>query len=183
MGGLRQDLNSLRQESDASMRSRWDRSIPFAEAIFDRWDRARGLGLGAGTSVFDSVHLLGEVVVGENVWIGPFVMLDGSGALLSIGDGCDISAGVHVYTHDTARRCVSREVNPVESGPVMIGRDTYLGSQAVVVPGTTIGSQCVVGANSLVNADIPDRTIVAGSPARPIGKVEVTDEVRFVYED
>jgi acetyltransferase-like isoleucine patch superfamily enzyme len=64
----------------------------------------------------------------------------------------------------------------------MVGRDTYLGSQVIVVPGTTIGSQCVLGANSFVNMDVPDRTIVAGSPARPIGRVEVTDQVHFVYD-
>jgi acetyltransferase-like isoleucine patch superfamily enzyme len=183
MSGLHGDLNSLRRQSDALMRSQWDRSLPFAETIFDRWERARDLRLGTGTSLFDSVHVLGEVVVGENVWVGPFVILDGSGSVLSIGDGCDISAGVHIYTHDTARRCVSHGVAPIEVGSVMIGCDTYLGSQAVVVPGTTIGSQCVVGANSLVNSDIPDRTIVAGSPARPIGRVEVTDQVRFAYHD
>ncbi len=182
MSGLHDDLNLLRKEADASMRSLWARSLPFAETIFDRRNRARSLGFGTGTTIFDSVHVLGEVVVGEDVWIGPFTMLDGSGALLSIDSGCDISAGVHIYTHDTAMRCVSQGTAPVHSGPVMVGRDTYLGSQVIVVPGTTIGSQCVLGANSFVNMDVPDRTIVAGSPARPIGRVEVTDQVHFVYD-
>jgi acetyltransferase-like isoleucine patch superfamily enzyme len=66
--------------------------------------------------------------------------------------------------------------------PVSIGDGTYVGSQSVVVAGTRIGSRCIVGANSLVNADVPDRTIVAGSPAVPIGHVEGDGiDVRCVF--
>ncbi len=171
MSDLAEGLRILRHESDASMRESWNRSLPFADAMFDRWERARGLGFGEGSSVFDSVHILGQVIVGSSVWIGPFVVLDGSAAQLTIGDHCDISAGVHIYTHDTALRCVSLGVMSIETGPVTIGSGSYIGSQTVVVAGTTIGECCVIGANSFVNADVPDRTIMAGSPARSIGRV------------
>jgi acetyltransferase-like isoleucine patch superfamily enzyme len=111
-------------------------------------------------------------------------MLDGSGAQLTIGDHCDISAGVHIYTHDTARRCVSMGAAAILTDPVSIGSGTYIGSQAVILPGTVIGSRCVIGANSFVNRDVHDRTIVVGSPAREIGRVEGDgDEIRFVYSD
>ena len=184
MSELHQDLRLLRNESDAATRKEWNRSVPFPEALFDRWERARVLGFGEGSSLFDSVHVLGQVQVGRQVWVGPFVMLDGSGDRLSIGDHCDISAGVHIYTHDTARRCVSMGVAPILTGPVKIGSGTYLGSQAVVLPGVTIGSRCVVGSNSFVNRDLPDRTIAVGSPARPVGRVEGDGEdVQFIYSD
>ncbi|MDG2426896.1 MAG: acyltransferase [Acidimicrobiales bacterium] len=182
MSDLHASLRLLRDEADAATRQNWNRSIPFSDALFDRWERARVLGFGEGSSVFDSVHVLGQVEVGEQVWVGPFVMLDGSGAHLVIGNLCDISAGVHIYTHDTARRCVSLGAAPILTAPVTIGDGTYIGSQAVVHPGVTIGSQCVIGANSFVNADVPDRTIVVGSPARPVGRVEGDgDEITFVY--
>jgi acetyltransferase-like isoleucine patch superfamily enzyme len=184
MSELYRDLRMLRNEADAATRQNWDRSIPFSDALFDRWERARDLGFGEGSSVFDSVHVLGQVNVGKNVWIGPFVMLDGSGAQLTIGDHCDISAGVHIYTHDTARRCVSMGAAAILTDPVSIGSGTYIGSQAVILPGTVIGSRCVIGANSFVNRDVHDRTIVVGSPAREIGRVEGDgDEIRFVYSD
>ena len=86
MSELHQDLGLLRNESDAATRKEWNRSVPFPEALFDRWERARVLGFGEGSSLFDSVHVLGQVQVGCQVWVGPFVMLDGSGGLLSIGD-------------------------------------------------------------------------------------------------
>ena len=182
MNEIHQNLRSLRSEVDASIRRDWNRSLPFADGLFNRWERARELGFGEGSSVFDSVHVMGDVSVGAGVWIGPFVMLDGSGASLVIGDHCDISAGVHVYTHDTALRCVSFGALPTDAGPVTIGAGTYIGSQAVVVAGTEVGSQCVIGANSFVSASIPDSAIVAGSPARVVGRVEGDGaEVRFVY--
>ena len=107
MDEIHQALRSLRSEVDEATRRDWNRSLPFADGLFDRWERARALGFGEGSSVFDSVHVMGDVSVGERVWIGPSVMLDGSGAPLVVGDQCDISAGVHIYTHDTALRCVS----------------------------------------------------------------------------
>ena len=182
--GMHQALRSLRLEVDSETRRNWNRSLPFAEGLSDRWERARELGFDEGTSVFDSVHILGDVSVGKQVWIGPYVMLDGSGAPLVVGDHCDISAGVHIYTHDTALRCVSLGEAPIVTGTVNIGSGTYIGSQAVVAAGVDIGSRCVIGANSFVNADVPDRSIVGGSPARLLGRVEGDGAaVRFVYPE
>ncbi len=182
MNQLHDDLRALRAEADEELRRRWNRSLPFADVLFDRWERANQLGFGEGTSVYDSAHTFGSVTVGKETWIGPFVILDGSGAELTIGDFCDISTGVHIFTHDTALRCVSMGEAAARRSPVSIGDGTYIGSQSVVVAGTSIGSRCIVGANSLVNADVPDRTIVAGSPAVPIGHVEGDGmDVRCVF--
>ena len=182
MNQLHNDLRVLRAVVDEELRRRWDRSLPFADALFDRWERADQLGFGVGSSVYDSAHVFGSVAVGEETWIGPFVILDGSGAALTIGNYCDVSAGVHIFTHDTALRCVSMGQAGAQRSPVNIGDGTYIGSQSVVTPGTIIGSRCIVGANSFVNADVPDRTIVAGSPAVPIGSVEGGGvDVRCVY--
>ncbi len=56
MSELHRNLRLLRNEADALTRQNWDRSIPFSDALFDRWERARDLGFGEGSSVFDSVH-------------------------------------------------------------------------------------------------------------------------------
>jgi acetyltransferase-like isoleucine patch superfamily enzyme len=182
MNQLHDDLRVLRIDADEELRRRWDQSLPFADILFDRWERARQLGFGEGTSIYDSAHVSGSVTVGKGTWIGPFVILDGSGANLIVGDFCDISAGVHIFTHDTALRCVSMGEALVRRSPVSIGNGTYVGTQSVILAGTSIGSQCIIGANSLVNADVPDRTIVAGSPAVEIGQVEGEGaDVRCVF--
>src|SRR5690606_26156020 len=110
----------------------------------------------------------GDVRVGRNVWIGPFTLLDGSGGL-EIGDGCNISAGCQIYSHDSIARCVTGGAAPLERERVTIGSGTYLGPNVVVAKGVRIGSGCVIGANSLVLADVPDGCMAVGSPSRNLG--------------
>ncbi len=111
--------------------------------------------------------------VGEGTWIGAFTVIDGSGGL-TIGKGCDISSGVHIYTHSSARRCVSaRAVREVDTSPVVIGDHVFIGANAVVNMGVTIGSHAVVGAGAVVTKDVPPYTVVVGVPARPVARVVV----------
>jgi acetyltransferase-like isoleucine patch superfamily enzyme len=105
------------------------------------------------------------VTVGKNCWIGPNVILDGSGGGLSIGDYVDISAGVHIYTHNTVNRAISGGVAGVEYAPTRIGSRVYIGPQSVIQKGITIGDRVVIGAMSLVNRDVPSDSRVWGIPA------------------
>jgi acetyltransferase-like isoleucine patch superfamily enzyme len=116
--------------------------------------------------------VVGEPTVGEGTWIGAFTMIDGSGGL-TIGAGCDISSGAQIYTHSSAKRCVSgRRFDVVERAPVVIGDRVFIGAGAVILMGVTIGDEAVIGAGSVVTRDVPARAIVAGVPAREVGRVE-----------
>lgn len=115
--------------------------------------------------------LVGTPEIGDDTWIGPFCLIDGSGGL-RIGRGCDVAAGVHIYTHSTVRRCVTDRATGVDRAPVSIGDHTFIGANSVVLMGVTIGSHCVVGAGSVVANDVPDATWVAGVPARTMGVVD-----------
>jgi acetyltransferase-like isoleucine patch superfamily enzyme len=154
-------VDELRRDVDA----RWRRSLPMADYFADRWEKARKLGFGEGTSIYDSAVVLGDVVVGEHTWIGPFTVLDGSGGLV-IGSHCSISAGVQVYSHDSVARALSGGAKAIERAPTRIGSRCYLGPNAIVAKGVTIGDGCVVGANSLVLDDMPPGSRAFGSPAR-----------------
>jgi len=150
--------------------------------MFDRWERAKRLGFGGGSSIYDSACVFGDVVIGKNVWIGPWVMLDGSGGL-TIGNHVSISAGVQIYTHDTVHRALSGGTLPIRKRRVKIGSNVYIGSQCIIAQGVRIGDRCVISANSLVLDDIPNATIVGGNPARPIGHVQGAGrDVRMVFE-
>ncbi len=177
------ELQRLKAQRDAELRATFNRSLPFADAQFDRWERAKALGFGDKTSIYDSSCIFGDVTVGSNTWIGPFTILDGSGGGLSIGDNCSISAGVHVYTHDTVLWAVSGGVQAAKKSAVKIGLNTYIGAQSVIVAGVTIGERCVIAANSLVNRDVPDGTIVGGTPAKKLGHVEGRGvDARLVFD-
>lgn len=119
--------------------------------------------------------LLGDPEIGQGTWIGPFCLLDASGGL-TIGEGCDIGAGTHVYTHSSAMRCVSgREHDEVERQPVVIGNRVFIAANCVIQMGVTIGDEAMLLAGSVVTRDVASRTIVAGVPARPVGRVNLDD--------
>ena len=127
----------------------------------------------------EHVKIIGQPLIGEGTWIGPFAVIDGSGGL-EIGKNCDISCGVNIYTHSTVKRCIAnKKFNPdgtvnrelIEKQPTKIGNHTFIGANATILMGTTIGNHCVIGAGSVITKDIPDFTIVAGVPAKKIGQV------------
>ena len=162
---LREDLTALYEALRSETRERWDRDLPLYELLFDRWERARSLGFGEGASIYHSSYVFGEVHVGENTWIGPHTILDGSGGL-RIGANCSISAGVQIYTHDSVAWAVSGGGAPYAHSPV------------------SIGDGCVIGALSFVNRTIPAGSLAVGSPCRVVGHTVVSgDEVRIEYDD
>jgi len=116
---------------------------------------------------------VGEPTIGEGTWIGPFCLIDGSGGLV-IGRSCDLAGGVHIYTHSTARRCVTDRKVALERSPVRIGDHTFIGANAVILMGVTIGDHCIIGAGSVVSTDLPDHSVTVGVPARVVGTVDAT---------
>lgn len=176
-------LRQLHGVRETEVREQWQRSLPLADYIVDRWERARTLGFGAGSSVYDQSLVLGDVEVGEKTWIGPGTVLDGSGGL-RIGATCSISAGVQIYSHDSVRWALSGGTAEYEHAAVTIGDHCYLGPCSIVTMGVTIGRHCLVGAHALVNRDLPDYSIAFGVPCRIVGRVEVAGgTVKLVYTD
>lgn len=178
-------VRSLRDSyaaQDRILRERYSRSLPIQDAMDDRWERARQLGFGEGASIYNSAVVYGQVEVGAGTWIGPYVILDGSGGL-KIGSTCSISSGVHIYTHDTVKWALSGGKEQYRHAAVAIGDCCYFGSQVVIAAGVSIGNQCVISANSFVKDDVPDRTVVGGVPARRIGEVRFDgDSPTLIYD-
>lgn len=170
--------------TDERLCAEFQRSLPFQDAMFDRWERAKRLGFSAGASIYNSSAVFGDVRVGAATWIGPNTLLDGSGGGIEIGAYCSISSGVHIYTHDTVLWALSGGQLHPKKAAVRIGDCAYIGSQSVIAAGVSIGSRCVVAANSFVNADFPEATILGGTPARKLGTVVGEGEkVRMVFDN
>jgi acetyltransferase-like isoleucine patch superfamily enzyme len=113
--------------------------------------------------------VVGAPDIGPGCWIGAFTVVDGSGGL-TIGAGCDISAGAQVYTHSTVRRAVSAGRLPIERQPTVLGDHVHVGAGAVVLMGCTIGSHSVVGAGAVVleGTTAPPWSLLVGVPARVV---------------
>lgn len=58
--------------------------------------------------------------------------------------------------------------------PVRIGRGSWIGQNAVIMPGVTVGELAVIGANSVVTRDVPPRTVAVGAPARVVKRWDLT---------
>lgn len=126
----------------------------------------------------EQAWIVGEPAIGVGTWIGAFTVIDGSGGL-TIGEGCDIASGVHIYTHSSALRCVSgREYPDVDRSPVTIGNRVFIGANAVINMGVTIGDEAIIAAGAIVTNDVAARAVVAGAPARVVGTVDLTDRTQ-----
>ena len=145
----------------------YKRYLPLGDLLIDRWEKAKDMKWGDGTSIYDSTIVLGNVTVGKNTWIGPNVILDGSGKL-NIGNNCSISAGVQLYTHDSVQWAISGGEKSYDYAPTSIGNNCYIAPNTVVSKGVIIGDGCIVGANSYVNKSWPAGSKIAGSPAKQL---------------
>ena len=85
--------------------------------------------------------------------------------LISIGDDVTMSIRVTVMAHDAGTK---KTLGYTKIGQVHIGNHVFIGANATVLPGVTIGDSAVIGAGSVVTHDIPARTVAAGVPAKVI---------------
>lgn len=110
------------------------------------------------------------MVVGKNFNRMQGVILDDSHCwLITIGDNVTMAPRVHILAHD-ASTC--HHLGYARIGRVDIGNNVFIGADTVVLPGVTIGDDCVIGANSTVTKDIPAKVVAAGNPAKIICSIE-----------
>lgn len=116
----------------------------------------------------------GPIRIGSKVYIGlnAYVV---SHTGITIGDDSVLSD--HVYLNDgthglnpTAGHIMEQPVT--SKGPIQIGNGVFIGYRALILPGVSVGAHSVVSAQSVVTADVPPFTMVAGSPARPIKRFD-----------
>ena len=181
---LYSQLKILHEKLRMFQKEKFDRCVSFENELFDRWEKAKFLGFGEATSIYQDSLVIGNVNIGRNTWVGPYTILDGSGNL-TIGNNCSISSGVQIYTHDTVKKRISNGASKKEIEPTIIGDSCYIGPLAVIQKGVTIGNHVIIGALSFVNKDIPSYTIAYGQPCKPVGKIEINKahEIKFIYYD
>ena len=137
--------------------------------------------IGENTMIGEHVALSAGMISGQECLTNPVVRIGdrcligrGSGIVghLSIDIGDDVWTGHHVYITDQShgyedvRIPIALQTQPEKS--VSIGDGSWLGHGVVVLPGSKIGKNVAVGANSVVTGELPDYCVAVGSPARVI---------------
>ncbi len=119
-----------------------------------------------------------NIFVGDNFYTNYHcVILDV--AKVEIGDNVLFAPNVAVYTAGHPIHPVPRKLGYEYGIPVKIGNNVWIGGNSVILPGVTIGDNCVIGAGSIVNRDIPDNSVACGNPCRVVKTI--TDEDKRHY--
>lgn len=134
--------------------------------------------IGSFSKVDDFSFIFGgrSIVIGRYVHIASFVSVIGGGELV-VGDFAVLAAGARLITgtdhYEGGARmstALPLEQRNVRLGKIVVGKDAFIGTNAVVHPGVTVGEGAIVGSCSLVLEDCEPWTISAGVPCRQIGR-------------
>ncbi len=137
-----------------------------ARIVYDRWQ------LSADPVAY--ARRLG-VTVGERCWL---VGLDRKTFgtepyLITLGERVAVAQEVRFVTHDGGAWVFRDEMPNLDVvGRISVGDHTLLGMGAILLPGTEIGARCIVAAGAVVRGTVPDGTVVAGIPAKPVMSIE-----------
>jgi acetyltransferase-like isoleucine patch superfamily enzyme len=139
---------------------------PYAYAIrTDRIHIGARVVVRPGTMLFASETLGGDIVIEDDVLIG---------------------SGVHIYCDNHSFEDVSRPIidqGDAPTRPVRICRGAWLGANAILLPGVTVGENAVVGAGAVVTRDVPPRRVAAGNPARVIRAIDADGNDKANHAD
>lgn len=124
--------------------------------------------------------ITGHVIIGKNVYVGPFAAIRGDWGCIIIKDGCNIQESCTLHVFPGVSMTLEEDVH-VGHGAVVhganIGRNSLIGMNAVLMDEAHIGEECIVGALSFVRSGtvFERRSVIAGNPAKVIK--EVSDEM------
>jgi UDP-2-acetamido-3-amino-2,3-dideoxy-glucuronate N-acetyltransferase len=132
-----------------------------------------GCRVGAGTRIGTFVEVQKNAVLGRNCKISSHSFICEG---VTIEDGVFIGHGV-MFTNDPYPRAVNSDgelfsEDDWEVVSTLVKRHAAIGSNATILPGVTIGEGAQIGAGAVVTKDVPDYAIVAGVPAKIIGRVQ-----------
>lgn len=122
----------------------------------------------------------GDVIIGENVYVGPGAAIRGDWGRIVIEDGCNVQENctIHMFPGITI---ALKESAHIGHGAIIhgaqIGKNVLVGMNAVVMDNAEIGDECIIGALSFIKADskFEKRSLIVGNPAKKVK--EVSDEM------
>ena len=116
-----------------------------------------------------------NIEIGENFYSNVnCVILDG--AKVTFGDNVFVAPNCGFYTAGHPLDVKQRNAGIEYAYPITIGNNVWIGANVSVLPGVTIGDNCVIGAGSVVNRDIPANSVAVGNPCRVVKTVRMSCE-------
>ena len=140
----------------------------FAKKIRRFWAKRIIDSLGKNVNIERSAYFTPALKIGDNSGVGINCEVYGP---VTIGDNVMMGPEVVIYTrgHNHERT----DITMIEQGfeevrPVTIGNDVWIGRRVMIMPGVTIGNGCIIGAGAVVTKSMPDYSVIGGVPAKVI---------------
>lgn len=131
------------------------KTIGYLYAMVNHEGYARWIGVNMGLNV--------------KIYGDPTKMFGSEPWLITLGNDVHITTGVLFLTHDGGTLLFRKQTPDLElTAPVVIGNQVYIGVRAIILPGVTIGDNCIIAAGAVITKDIPSNSVVAGVPAKVI---------------
>ena len=117
-----------------------------------------------------------SLIIGTQVLMGDYVHIVAQNKVI-IGDGCLLASNIFISdtNHGTTLKSdplssplIPPNQRPLETKPVIIGKNVWIGESVSIMPGITIGDGCIIGAHSVVTKNIPENSMAVGVPAKVI---------------
>ena len=117
-------------------------------------------------------NAVGDVTIGDHTRVGIHCTVIGP---VCIGNNVNLAQGITVTALNHNFEDSTRKIDEqgISTKPVMIGDDVWIGANAVILPGVTIGRHVVVAAGAVVTKNVPDYSVVGGVPAKVIKQLGV----------
>ncbi len=110
--------------------------------------------------------------IGKNSYIGMNCILNGYASQLSIGDHVSIAQNVNIMTDSGPNASpLLQKIFSLQKGEIEIGNHSWIGASSIIMPGVKLGRFCIVAANSFVNSSFDEFSIIGGTPAKLIRRL------------
>ena len=144
-----------------------------ADVEIDPSSSVNNISIGDRVRIAKRVSAFGNpsfpMTIGEDCYIGMNCILNGYAAPLSLGKNVSLAQNVNIMTDSGPNASpLMQRLYPLETGPVRIGDNCWIGASAIIMPGVELGEFCVVAAGSYVKDSFPSYTIIGGTPAKII---------------
>ncbi|AOY60334.1 MULTISPECIES: acyltransferase [Desulfococcus] len=116
----------------------------------------------------------GSIRIGSYVLICPGVRM-GASCSITIGDNCMFASGV--YITDSDWHGIYNRAAMGTGAPVVIEENAWIGDQAIICKGVTVGQNSIVGAGAVVTRDVPPNVVAAGNPARVVKTLDADEKM------
>ncbi|HJB79942.1 sugar O-acetyltransferase [uncultured Flavonifractor sp.] len=167
MHGVSQEALRITAEINGSYHEPAQLRALFSELTGRPVDESFGLFPPFYTDCGKNIH------IGKNVFINMGCKFQDQGGIF-IGDGALIG-------HNVVLATLNHAASPKDRGsmipaPIRIGKNVWVGANAVILPGVTIGDGAIVAAGAVVNRDVPENTVVGGVPAKVIRTIHEEEQ-------